>query len=205
MHPKFIEIVKEAYPLAVLGSMSIAIAAFTAQTYPEAQGYAISAASLFLIAFASSFLFMTIRLDLLAFTSYMSVAMATLFLFLVVIEFGRTVPLVPKSLFFIPSAFGYLIFAYNYFRLSKILRETKSRFVFLFCAISVVLGVLFITTAAITTIIVLFDISLISHFVLPLFGSVAFASMVCSLASRIIAGLLLVKERKKTMDSPMDS
>ena len=196
LHPKFIEIVKKAYPLAVLGSISMAIAAFTAQTHPEAQGYAITAASLFLIAFASSFLFMIIRLDFLAFISYISVAMATLFLFLVVIEFGRTVSLVSKSLFLIPIAFGYLLIAYTYFRLGKILKKTRSRLIFLLVAISVFLGLLFIVTALITTIITLFDIPLLPSFVLTSCGLVALASMFLSLTSAVILILLVYKERK---------
>lgn len=47
LHPKFLETIREVYPLAVLGSLCIAIASFTAETYPDAQIYAISAASMF--------------------------------------------------------------------------------------------------------------------------------------------------------------
>ena len=197
LHPKFIEIVKKVYPLAVLGSISIATAAFTAQTYPEAQGYAITAASLFLIAFASSFLFMIIGIDFLAFMSYISVALATLFLFLVVIEFGKTVSLVSKSLFLIPVAFGYLLILYTHLRLRKIRKGTRSRLIFLLVAISIFLSVLFTVTGLITTIIILFDISLLPSFILPSFGLVALASLFLSLTSGFISILLVYRERKK--------
>jgi len=66
-HPKFLEAIKDVYPLAVLGSLCIAISAFTSQNYTNAQGYAISAASMFLIAFVASLLFKAIKMDYFAF------------------------------------------------------------------------------------------------------------------------------------------
>jgi hypothetical protein len=41
---KFLKIVKETYYLAVLGSLCIAISAFTQQNYPQVQAYAIAGA-----------------------------------------------------------------------------------------------------------------------------------------------------------------
>jgi hypothetical protein len=85
-HPEFLETIKEVYPLAVLGSLCIAISAFTAESYPEAQTYALTAASLFLFAFASSFGVKILSNELLAFTSYASTALGIIMLFAVVFQ-----------------------------------------------------------------------------------------------------------------------
>jgi hypothetical protein len=98
LHKEFLETIKDVYPLAVLGSLCIAIAAFTAQNYPDAQIYAITAASLFLTAFAISLLFKIVAHYYLALISYISTAFATMFLFLVVAAFAGAFPIVGKSL-----------------------------------------------------------------------------------------------------------
>jgi hypothetical protein len=51
LHPKFIKAIKETSPLAVLGSLCIAVSAFTSQNFSEALPFAITAATLFLVAF----------------------------------------------------------------------------------------------------------------------------------------------------------
>lgn len=53
-HPKFLDAIREVYPLAVLGSLCIAISAFTNQNYVTVQVYSITAASMFLLAFIFS-------------------------------------------------------------------------------------------------------------------------------------------------------
>lgn len=198
LHPEFLNKVREVYPLGVLGSLSIAVAAFTAETYPEAQVYAITAASLFLVAFASSFLFMVISIDLLAFISYISTAMATLFLFLVVVEFGKTVPMVSRSVYVIPSMFMISLFSYLFLRLGKVLKKTKSRVILLFGVLSISTGAFFIVTSLIATVIYFFDVGLLSFFP-PLFAYAAIVSVFVSLISAIILTLLIHEERKKSL------
>ena len=95
--PKFLEIVKETYYLAVLGSLCIAVSAFTQQNYPQAQAYAITGASLFLIAFFCSFIAKIIPSAFLIIPSYLSTGAGVLMLFLVTMEFGSAIPLVSKA------------------------------------------------------------------------------------------------------------
>ena len=84
---KFLKIVKDTYYLAVLGSLCIAISAFTLQNYPQAQAYAISGASLFLLAFVCSFVAKIIASPFLIIPSYLSTALGVLMLFLVIVDF----------------------------------------------------------------------------------------------------------------------
>lgn len=197
LHPRFLGIVKQVYPLAVLGSLSIAVAAFTAETYPEAQVYAITAASLFLVAFTSSFLFMIIHIDLLAVFSYISTAMATLFLFLVVVEFGKTVTMVSRAVYINPAVFMILLFSYLFLRFSKVMKKTKSRGILLFGVLSISTGAFFIVTSLVITVIYLLDVRLLSFFP-PLFAILAMVSLFVSLISAIIFALLIHQERKKS-------
>lgn len=95
--PKFLEIVKETYYLAVLGSLCIAVSAFTQQNYPQAQAYAITGASLFLIAFFCSFIAKIIPSAFLIIPSYLSTGAGVLMLFLVTMEFSSAITLVSKA------------------------------------------------------------------------------------------------------------
>jgi len=118
-HPKFLEAIKDSYPLAVLASLCIAVAAFTSANYSIAQGYAISAASMFLIAFTVSFLFKIINLDYFAFISYISTALGIVFLFAVIITFAQAIPEVSRSLSVLPTtylAFLYITICYTFYR-----------------------------------------------------------------------------------------
>jgi hypothetical protein len=122
LHPKFLERIREVYPLAVLGSLCIAIGAFSSQPYPDAQPYAISAASLFLIAFAFSFLVKIVPNYFIVLISYVSTAMAVVFLFLVVGVFANAIPMVGKSVSVIPdvtSLIIFLMFGYFFYRFHK--------------------------------------------------------------------------------------
>lgn len=196
LHPRFLGIVKQVYPLAVLGSLSIAVAAFTAETYPEAQVYAITAASLFLVAFTSSFLFMIIHIDLLAVFSYISTAMATLFLFLVVVEFGKTVTMVSRAVYINPAVFMIMLLSYLFLRIGKVMKK-KSRLILLFSVLSMSTGAFFIFASLVITIIYLLDVGLLPFFP-PLFAIVAMVSLFASLISAIISALLIHEERKKS-------
>jgi hypothetical protein len=105
LHPKFIEAIREASPLAVLGSLCIAISAFTSQNFPDAQPFAITAATLFLIAFSFSIIFKitskTVYASLFAVISYVATAMAITMLFGALFFFGSTLTLLNTSVLMI--------------------------------------------------------------------------------------------------------
>jgi hypothetical protein len=145
LHPKFLKTIKEVYPLAVLGSLCIAIAGFTAQTYPDAQTCAINAASLFLIAFAISFLFKIMPLYYLALISYISTALAIVFLFLVVVAFAQAIPMVSKSVSTIQDGAAVVVFSMLGYLVYRLGKKSKSRVIRLCCTISVPLILIGIT------------------------------------------------------------
>jgi len=64
-HDQFLEALKETYPLGVLSSLSMTIAAFTRDTLPQAQTYAIAASLAFLLAFTFSLILKVMRTVLL--------------------------------------------------------------------------------------------------------------------------------------------
>lgn len=125
-HPKFLEYIKEVYPLAVLGSLCMAISAFTKDTYPQAQAYAITAATLFLIAFASSFLQKVSSGEGPAFTSFASTALAIIFLLLVVVEFAKAILLVNRAILGIPLLLMLVGINYALFGVLRLVSKARS-------------------------------------------------------------------------------
>lgn len=122
LHPKYLEALKDVYPLAVLGSLCIAIAAFSVQSYLDAVSYSITAASLYLLAFVVSFIFKIQSNYLLALISYVSTALGTIYLFLVIKVFAFSVLEVSKSLVTIISILCIIILsslAYTIYRIQK--------------------------------------------------------------------------------------
>lgn len=138
LHPRFLEAVKDAYPLAVLGSLCVAIAAFTKDTFPSAQGYAITASSLFLVGFISSLVFQFHRIEHTAFFSYASTGLGIVFLFLVIIEFAQSIPYVWRSILVIPSLFIMSILISLILTLTRFVKSSKSRLVHIFGFIGIV-------------------------------------------------------------------
>jgi len=61
-HDQFLEALKKTYPLGVLSSLSMTIAAFIRDTLPQAQTYAIAASLAFLLAFAISLALKVLRI-----------------------------------------------------------------------------------------------------------------------------------------------
>ncbi len=126
-HLKFLDAIKDVYPLAVLGSLCIAIAAFTGQNYQDIQPYAITAAALFLIAFTVSFMFRIFNNYLLALVSFICTALAIVFLLLVVITFAQAIPVVGKSVSAVSDIFYISIFSISAYAVYKLRRKTESR------------------------------------------------------------------------------
>lgn len=97
-HQKFLQSVKEVYPLAVLSSFSIAISTFSRDISISAQGYAIGAGMCFLYAFVSALLCsLTLSIGRLrglslgsAIISYISVGSGIVLLILVANEFAAS-------------------------------------------------------------------------------------------------------------------
>jgi hypothetical protein len=102
VHPKFLEAIKESSPLAVLGSLCIAISAFTNLNFSNAQPFAITSAMLFLIAFLVSVAFKMFQESLFAplfsMATYITVAFGIILLFGVVYFFASSIPLVSNTL-----------------------------------------------------------------------------------------------------------
>jgi len=104
-HPQFLKTIKKVYPLGVLSSLSMTIAAFITSFAKEslipAQTYAIAASLMFLSAFTTSLVLelfslweRSLSLELFAIFSYIFTASGIVFLFLVPSEFLRSVPTV---------------------------------------------------------------------------------------------------------------
>jgi hypothetical protein len=105
-----------------LGSLCIAIAAFTSQTYPDTQTYAITAASLFLMAFVLSLIFKIVKGSHIAFLSYISTALAVVFLFIVIATFAQSIPMLSKSLSSLSSflsIFMFYLVVYFFYKYQK--------------------------------------------------------------------------------------
>jgi len=118
-HPKFLRIIRRVYPLAVLGSLCVAISAFAHQSYPEAQAYALASASLFLTAFVLSFLYEIFKFTLAALMSYISTALAVFLLFLAIFEFSVSVPMISRTFPSIMSFLGLIFFSSLYYSMFK--------------------------------------------------------------------------------------
>ncbi|MCW4024535.1 MAG: hypothetical protein NWF01_05820 [Candidatus Bathyarchaeota archaeon] len=108
-HPQFLRAFKESSPFVVVGSLCIAVSAFTQQAFPQAQAYSLAAATLFLIAFVTSLLFRFFNSEkfspldsMLAVSTYVSTAIAILMLFIAVSVFGQSIPTVSDTVSAIP-------------------------------------------------------------------------------------------------------
>lgn len=91
IHPKFMEALRELYPLIVLSSFSIVIANFSQTNFVGAQSYAVGAAAVFLFAFICSFGFKLSPNWLLALLTYICVGFGVALYVLIIIEFAKTV------------------------------------------------------------------------------------------------------------------
>jgi hypothetical protein len=132
-HAKFLEAIKETYPLAVLGSLCITIAAFTTNTYPDVQTYALAAASLLLFSFGFSFIMKFLPSSYFAICSYVSAGLGAIFIYLVLSSFMKYIPIISRSLglvtnvavIFTELSFLYFVYVFGKrqrsFRMNRIL------------------------------------------------------------------------------------
>jgi len=140
-HKQFLEAIKDTYYLAVLSSLSLAIAAFTKDTLVGASTYAIVSASLFLCAFLCSFVVKLAPNAPYVIGSYISMVVGIIFLVLVIFEFAQVVPLVFKWIFPIFYAMGIIILVQmiNYYR--KIAKKSEYKIPRFLGSITFFLGV----------------------------------------------------------------
>lgn len=147
-HAEFLKAIKEVYPLAVLGSLCIAISAFTQNNYPQAQAYAITGAALFLVAFVSSLLIKIFPFYILVVVAYSATAMAMIMLFLVVLEFSNSVAMVSRVMSIIVIVLTVIVFGSS---IAKTLLKTKNRVIRLTATVSLVSLSLFIVIVLVST------------------------------------------------------
>jgi uncharacterized membrane protein len=148
LHPRFLESLRQVYPLAVLGSLCIAISAFAHQSYPEAQAFALASASLFLTAFVLSFLFEIFKkIQILALMSYTSTALAVFLLFIAILEFGVTTPMVARTFSTALGLVGLIFISSLYYSMVKMIKKTESKLAHVVAWLSISCGVLFDGTA----------------------------------------------------------
>ncbi len=195
-HPKFLETIHEVYPLAVLGSLCIAISAFTQQEFPQAQIYAITGASLFLIAFVFSFATKIFPNQIFVTVSYVSTALAVLMLFLVTIEFSKTVTMVNKAMTSLAIMVVVVFLATFCYVSGRGISKTRNRFIRLSLLVSIVFCAIFIAGT----------LSLVADYnfgakILPeqIFVYLWMPSLVISTVFSFIAIVLVYKERRKTI------
>ncbi len=87
-HEKFLDSLKDNQPLAFMASLSIVIAAFSQSYSTTIQSYAIGAASVFLLAFISSFLLKFFQTYALAILSYSLTAIGVILLLIITTMFS---------------------------------------------------------------------------------------------------------------------
>jgi hypothetical protein len=200
LHQKFLDTIKEVYPLAVLGSLCVAIAAFTKETYPNAQVFAIAAASLFLIAFAVSLLAKIMPNIYLVIISFASTGIAIMFLFLVITEFSRVVSVVSTSLRLIqiiPFVFVLFVGGLFFYRTQ---RDTKSRAIHLLSILGIPLVVFNIISYLfnILSYLMVFDVPIFtSQLSLEIFALVSLVLMLILVTS--IIAKKKAKEQEQTI------
>jgi hypothetical protein len=114
--PKLIDIIKDILPLAILGSLCVAIASFTKSSYPDSSDWAISAATMYLTAFAFSFLYKLTKNYLYAFLTYISIFFGTIFIIMIIFIFSSSITIVNTSYYIIFNSIYILflsVFLYN--------------------------------------------------------------------------------------------
>jgi hypothetical protein len=199
-HPKFLRIIRRVYPLAVLGSLCVAISAFAHQSYPEAQAYALASASLFLTAFVLSFSYEIFKFTLAALMSYISTALAVFLLFLAIFEFSVSVPMISRTF---PSIMGFLaviFFTSLYYSMFKVIRRVKSKLSRASAWISISCGVLTLSLMVINQISFLLSGEYVA-FAIDLFPKLIVSFLAVSLAFSVVAIYLIRKEVKKEKSS----
>jgi hypothetical protein len=192
LHPKFLEIVRDVYPLAVLSSLCIAVTAFTQQTYPQIQPFSITAAGLFLVAFIASFACKIVQMEMLAFISYCSTALAVFMLVLVVSGFATTTPVFSKTMILIPAGFMIVILLSGLLTLGRVTIKSKLKATRLSCLASFSSLAFLIIVVVVLTVTTFVGSSAFNQ----LFTSALLVSMLFFTVSLFFVVFFVAKERK---------
>jgi hypothetical protein len=195
LHPKFLKAVQETYYLAVLGSLCIAVSAFTQQTYAQAQAYAITGASLFLLAFVCSLSAKIFPSSFLILPSYLSTGGGVFMLFLVVTEFIYSINIVSKAFLTIVLCLGVALLASLPFNLYNSVKKSTGKAKFF-----LILSVIFLTITTISFAMLIPSVALNPNIFPPwlnqISANILLVFPLASLATIIIAIPLKYLERK---------
>jgi hypothetical protein len=203
-HAHFLEAIKDTYPLAVLGSLCIAIAAFTKTTAPSSSDYAALSATLFIIAFVLSLMgkFIPDLVNLLL--SYLFTSVGIVTLLLVVHEFSVYSPTIYMGVslvMFVTLFIMVLIFMLYYRRITR--RIFKSGIIRLIGHLLTGFGALFDALLVIFMCVYTFKIS--TPLLLPFIYILIFSLMGFSISALVIGVLTItywfkVKKGQKPKD-----
>lgn len=153
IHPEFLNILRDLHPLAFLSSFSLLIATFITKDELEiVQEYAILASLCFLIAFIASFMAKIIKTIIFSSLSIATTVLGIIFLFLIIIEFIKSISMANRILppLFLIIYILILVLYYNY-AIKEILNtlddyENRKKAVFLFITLlNLGIGVIILT------------------------------------------------------------
>lgn len=198
--PKFLEAVRETYYLAVLGSLCIAISTFTQQNYPQAQAYAITGASLFLIAFVCSFITKIIPSVFLIIPSYLSTCLGILMLFLVTTQFYNFNELVSKTLYLVLMGVFSTMLATIPFNMYSVRRKAEKKVRNCFTISLISFAILTIDFPTILTIPRFYSVTNLANVFLVLL-LILVGALVVGLASIFVAIAFLLKKDKSNKEA----
>ena len=193
IEPKLLKVIKETYPLAVLGLLCMAVAAFAQSNLPQATPYALTGASLFLAAFVCALLFKASKTSLMLFFVYTSAAFGTLMLFWTIEEFGKSTQTIGNVPFFLFTFFVLVSFSVSTFAISRRSRESKRGLTSFLGVVGIFASLLGMFTGPLLA---------IAFFMVPV-GSVGVmlaallfsVSLVVGLSTSITSAILYVKEK----------
>ncbi|WNZ29545.1 MAG: hypothetical protein IAX21_01345 [Candidatus Bathyarchaeota archaeon] len=141
-HETVLSVLKQVSYLAVLGSLCIAIATLTGKENPEVQVYALTAATLFLVAFLTSFVARLFSVGVYVVPSYVAMIGGVIMLFLVVQSFYTKIALVNRCFEIVGPSLIFAIvpqFCYWVYQRSK---KLKSNYKYILVCINVISGLI---------------------------------------------------------------
>jgi hypothetical protein len=194
--PVFFGAIKETYYLAVLSSLCIAISAFTQTNFQQATPYALTGASFFLIAFVLSLIskFLKFKFPMVLFFVYASTALGTLMLFLVIIEFGRSILMISRIPFFLIVIFGVIALFTSAFRLSKFTIKSRTKKIVYLSYIGLISSIVGICVGPIFSLFYL--VGIFEGFFVDIISLIFSILIVLALSSSLVSAFLLIRERK---------
>ncbi len=191
---KVLAVLKEVSYLAVLGSLCIAIAAFTGNEYPEVQTYALTAATFFLVAFLTSFIARLFSIGMYVVPSYIAMIGGFIMLFLVVQGFYTKIALVNRSFEIVGPSLIFAIIPTFCIWVYQRSKRLKSNYKYIFVCISIISGII---------ILFFWSLYIVEHlFLVVIFQKDAFTTIMVQQVLPIlmfISGLVIILPTSKTV------